>query len=327
MLEVEDWTQPTQSNKRRISSRKVSKELPQSSLADSAPTLPPGGLPEAEVEDSFLTTHSANLHLFPVRARSGSSPPVRPSSLSRLLAQAQPESPQSQLQMDPIPDTAAKAPSPPTSPPPPPSPSHYIGSAPQHVPTLSSPLRPGSRASRISTTSRFSVGRGIPVLGGSTSSGSPGTGSKAPPTTALAEQVILSSSPASAEVNPFIRSPSTPSPDDSMSEGVSNVWRHSRRRTTSYPRSSPLAPPSVSEATSSASTTSTAATVRPTSGVSASNALANLASSWGVSFGRKKKPELASSASTPDPGPGGAEGGVIERPQDAASASELLKRF
>ncbi|KAJ7635147.1 putative peripheral membrane protein [Roridomyces roridus] len=314
MLEVEDWTQPTQSNKRRVSSRKVSKDSPQSPLADSTPALPPGGPPEAEVEDSFLTTHSPNLHLFPSRARSGSSPPVRPSSLSRLLAQAPPES-SPQPHLDPIPDVPATAPSPPTSP------SHHTGSAPQHVPVLSSPLRPGSRASRISTTSRFSVGRGgIPVLGASTSSGSPGTGAKAPPTTALAEQQainVLSSSPSSAEMNPFIRSPSTPSPDDSMAEGVSNVLRHSRRRTASYPRTSPLAAPSVSEATTSTPSTSTA---RPSSGVSASNALANLASSWGVSFGRKKKPELASLASTADRGPGEEEDG-IER------ASELLKRF
>ncbi|KAJ7765324.1 hypothetical protein B0H16DRAFT_416878 [Mycena metata] len=311
MLEVEDWTQPTPQNKRRVSSRKVSKEQAQSPLIDSTAALPPGP-PEAEVEDSFLTTHSPNLHLFPVRSRSSSSPPVRPSSLSRLLAQAPPEPQVDQL---PPPD---RTPSPPTSPPPPVSPTHYTGSIPQHVPALSSPLRPGSRASRISTTSRFSVGR-IPALG-SASSGSPNT--KAPPTTALAEQLILSSSPSSGEANPF-RSPSTPSPDDSMSEGVSNVLRHTRRRTTSYhvPRTSPLAPASISESTSTSTSTATAGPARPTA--TASNTLANLASSWGVSFGLKKKPEISATlASTAETEPG-----VDEARIDSTSASELLKRF
>ncbi|KAJ7645117.1 putative peripheral membrane protein [Mycena polygramma] len=311
MLEVEDWTQPTQQNKRRVSSRKVSKENPQSSLLDSTPALP-SGPPEAEVEDSFLTAHSPNLHLFPVRSRSTSSPPVRPSSLSRLLAQAPPD-----LPLEPIP-SPNKTPSPPISPPPPASPSNHTGSVPQHVPVLSSPLRPGSRASRISTTSRFSVGR-IPAMG-SASSGSPGT--KAPPTTALAEQLILSSSPPSAE-SPF-RSPSTPSPDDSMAEGVSNVLRHSRRRTSSYhvPRTSPLAPTSVSESTSTS--TATAGPTKPT--VTASNTLANLASSWGVSFGRKKKAEIAATlASTAEMEPA-SDDHRIERSQET-SASDLLKRF
>ncbi|KAJ7136702.1 putative peripheral membrane protein [Mycena epipterygia] len=316
MLEVEDWTQPSQQNKRRLSSRKVSKEHPQSPLVDSTPSLPPGP-PEAEVEDSFLTTaHPPNLHLFPVRSRSGSSPPVRPSSLSRLLAQASPES-----QLEAIP-SRDRTPSPPTSPPPPASPSHYTGSAPHHVPVLSSPLRPGSRASRISTTSRFSVGR-IPALG-SASSGSPGA--KAPPTTALAEQLILSSSPSSAEANPF-RSPSTPSPDDSMSEGVSNILRHSRRRTSSYhvPRTSPLAPTSISESTSTS--TATAGPARPT--ITASNTLANLASSWGVSFGRKKKAEISAAtlASTAESEPNADEHYRIEGERSQESASELLKRF
>ncbi|KAJ7104353.1 putative peripheral membrane protein [Mycena belliarum] len=309
MLEVEDWTQPSHQNKRKVSSRKVSKEEqpPQSPLVDSTPTLPPGP-PEAEVEDTFLTTHSPNLHLFPVRSRTGSSPPVRPSSLSRLLAQA----PETQL------DTIVDEPPslPPTSPPV--SPSQHTGSAPHNVPILQSPLRPNSRASRISTTSRFSVGR-LPALG-SASSGSPG-GAKAPPTTALAEQLIISSSPTSAEGNPF-RSPSTPSPDDSMADGVSNVLRHSRRRTSSYhvPRTSPLAPTSVSESTS----TSTA-TVKPT--ITATNTLANLASSWGVSFGRKRKADISAAtlASTAE-AETVADDHRMDRSQET-SASELLKRF
>ncbi|KAJ7231272.1 putative peripheral membrane protein [Mycena haematopus] len=314
MLEVEDWTQPSQQNKRRVSSRKVSKEQPSPPLIDPTTSALPSGPPEADVEDSFLTTHSPNLHLFPVRSRSSSSPPVRPSSLSRLLAQAPAE-----LQLEPIPSPPLKSPSPPISPPPPASPSHHTGSVPQHGPVLSSPLRPGSRASRISTTSRFSVGR-IPALG-SASSGSPG--SKAPPTTALAEQLILSSSPSSAEANPF-RSPSTPSPDDSMAEGVANVLRHSRKRTSSYhvPRTSPLVPTSTS---STSTSTVTAGPAKPT--LTASNTLANLANSWGVSFGRKKKADITTTlASTAETDPG-LDDHRIETTTQETSASELLKRF
>ncbi|KAJ7275721.1 putative peripheral membrane protein [Mycena rebaudengoi] len=310
MLEVEDWTQPSQQNKRKE---------PQSPLVDSTPTLPPGP-PEAEVEDSFLPTHhSSNLHLFPARTRSSSSPPVRPSSLSRLLAQASPDS-----HLEPV-ASRNRTPSPPISPPPPASPSQYIGSAPHHVPVLSSPLRPGSRASRISTTSRFSVGR-IPALG-SASSGSPGA--KAPPTTALADPLLLSSSPSSGEANPF-RSPSTPSPDESMTDGVSNVLRHSRRRTSSYhvPRTSPLAPTSISESPSTSTvTTATVGPVKPT--ITASNTLANLASSWGVSFGRRKKADLAAAtlASTSEAEPGANADDETGDGDRERSASELLKRF
>ncbi|KAK7048417.1 ATG11 domain-containing protein [Favolaschia claudopus] len=315
MLEVEDWTQPSQQNKRRTSSRKVSKENPQPQLNDSStstltPALP-SGPPEAEENEAAFMTHSPNLHLFPVRNRSTSSPPVRPSSLSRLLAQAPPD-----LPPEPAPPSP-KSPSPPISPPPPASPSNHTGSIPQHVLAQSSPLRPGSRASRISTTSRFSVGR-IPPLG-SASSGS--SGAKAPPTTALAEQLLLASSP---EENSF-RTPSTPSPDGSQTDGVSNVLRHSRRRTSSYhvSRTSPLAPTSVSESTSTS--TATAGPVKPT--VTASNALANLASSWGVSFGRKKKADImnATLTTTAEAEGGSGDGDRIDRSQE--TASELLKRF
>ncbi|KAJ7193554.1 putative peripheral membrane protein [Mycena pura] len=314
MLEVEDWTQPNSQNKRRVSLRKVSREQPPpTSLTDSTSALPPGPPEAAEMEDTFLT-NPPNLHLFPVRGRSGSSPPVRPSSLSRLLAQA-PSEPQLEVFPSPPLPSPNRIPSPPTSPPPPVSPS-----LPQHIPAQSSPLRPGSRASRVSNASRFSVGR-LPALG-SASSGSSNT--KAPPTTALAEQLILSSSPSSAEANPF-RSPTTPSPDGSMSEGVSNVLMHTRRRTTSYhvPRASPLAPASISE--SSSTHTVTAGPGRPA--VTASSALANLASSWGVSFGRKKKTEVApTSTLTTELDPGAADDNGVERSQEP-SATELLKRF
>ncbi|KAH6906807.1 hypothetical protein BKA70DRAFT_398740 [Coprinopsis sp. MPI-PUGE-AT-0042] len=91
MLEVEDWTQPSQ-NKRRVSSRKVTAmEKDHNDISPSAlgmlrtsPPMPTNALP-VEVEDKF---HLSNA--YPARGRSNSSPAARPSSLSRLLAQASP---------------------------------------------------------------------------------------------------------------------------------------------------------------------------------------------------------------------------------------------
>ncbi|KAF7316529.1 ATG11 domain-containing protein [Mycena indigotica] len=312
MLEVEDWTQNNAQNKRRPSSRKTSRDQPPLSTAP-APAVPPD---PAETEDTFMTNPPASLHLFPVRARTSlsTSPPVRPSSLSRLLAQA-PSPLEPPLDPEPEPSSSTNKPDSPSSPPPPTSPSQLQtglpGSIPQHV---ASPLRPGSRASRISTTSRFSVGR-IPGLG-SASSGSPVT--KAPPTTALAG---LSASPSSPDdANPFRESSaSTPSPNESVTEGVSNVLRHSRRRTTSYhvPRTSPLAPSIVSESTSTSTVTARPAA----STMNSSNTLANFASSWGMSFGRKKKAEVDAAAVIED--------GDHNRTLGASSstATEMLKRF
>ncbi|KAG6830913.1 hypothetical protein H0H87_006836 [Tephrocybe sp. NHM501043] len=270
MLEVEDWTQPSH-NKRRVSSRKVSsdKEARDTAVSSSPPTLPPGP-PETEVEESFLVTHPPNSALFPVRTRANSSPTARPSSLSRLLAQATPES-----HLDPVPQSPIRTPSPTTSPPLP-SPSHHTGSIPQHIPNTASPLRPGSRASRLSTTSRFSSR--LPALGAAGASSS-----KAAPTIALTEQPVLSASPASGSLdgNPFGLT-ATPSPDGSISEVTANTVL-SRRRTTSYqiPKASPLAASSSSAQgrVSQAARTSLTAT----------NTLANLASSWGVAFSRKRK--------------------------------------
>jgi autophagy-related protein 11 len=306
MLEVEDWTQPTQPQKRRTATRKVisdkeSKEpLPTPTTTLTAP-------PQAEVEDIFRLTRPPTSHLFPTRSRTNSSPTAGPSSLSRLLAQAPVET-----TLETIPPSSSASPSPSaspppvTSPPPPPSPTR-TGSAPQgHTPSVSSPLRPGSRASRGSSSSRFSVGR-IPALG-SASSVSSGA-AKTAPTTALSD-VHLSSLSSSTEVRPSSR-PTPPSPDGSLSEGMSNVLL-SRRRTTSYhiPRTSPLV------------TTSITTNAGPASAgvpLTASNTLASLASSWGVSFGRKKKAELSSLAA--------------ESASDASttlapsSAKDLLKRF
>lgn len=314
MLEVEDWTQPSH-NKRKGSSRKVSvepKEEEKEFIHGSSPPPPalPPGPPEAEVEDSFQVTHPPNSHLFPVRTRANSSPTARPSSLSRLLAQATPETLLHPDQKSPI-----RTPSPTTSPPPPPSPSHHTGSIPHHAPVAYSPLRPGSRASRLSITSKFSVGR-VPALAGG-ASGSPIA--KAAPTTALSEQP-LASSPSSGDANPF-GLPSTPSPDGSISDGMANVIL-SRRRTTSYhiPKTSPLAASSSSQSTTNQA-------VRPT--VTASSTLANLANSWGMPFSRRKRVELGTTSNDIPVKPVSSINATPDNnhTEAEASASELLKRF
>ena len=315
MLEVEDWTQPSH-NKKRVSSKKPSYDLTDSKEAilgnNPPPSALPPGPPEAEVEESFQVTHPPNSHLFPVRNRANSSPTARPSSLSRLLAQATQET-----QLELVPQSPAhspsKTPSPPTSPPPPPSPSIPSGSVPQHAPVIPSPLRPGSR---MSVTSKFSVSRVPPLVGGVTGSSIP----KAAPTTALTEQALVSSSPSSGEGNLFGLS-GTPSPDGSMSDGIGNTVI-SRGRTTSYhiPKASPLSGVSVGPNKP----------IQPIrQAMTATSTLANLANSWGVSFSRKKKAELlesdvqsaTSSLST------NWRDTIDDRGNNDASASDLLKRF
>ncbi|KAF8190503.1 hypothetical protein BJ912DRAFT_1100883 [Pholiota molesta] len=207
MLEVEDWTQPTHNNKRRVSGKKAlsdneTKEAFQATGKLSPSALPPAP-PEADVEDTFEVTHPPNSHLFPTRARANSSPSARPSSsLSRLLAQASPapEVPADNNTTsmdnnnvladnnasDTTPEIRSPS-SPPTSPPPPPSPSLPVDSPPRNA-TLNNMFR------------RFSVGR-VPALAPQT---------KAAPTTALSEQA-LAVSPSTTDNNPFM-SPTTPSP-------------------------------------------------------------------------------------------------------------------
>jgi autophagy-related protein 11 len=287
MLEVEDWTQPTQLNKRKAGPRKSPADKGSKEPVVATTTLTPGS-PQADVEDSFHVTPPRTSHLFPVRSRSNSTPTAGPSSLSRLLAQAATENP-----LDTV--VPARTPSPMASPPPPPSPTR----TPHHAPGVPSPLRPGSRASRVSSSSRFSVGR-IPPLG-SSSSGSTGM-AKAAPTTALSER-LLPSSVSSAEDN----RPASPLVGEYALEVAS-----SRRRTTSYhaPRTSGLS--------------AAAGQVGDGVGLTASSTLASLANSWGVSFRRKRKPEHGSLAT------------AVESPSDASgsaehtmepSAKDLLKRF
>jgi len=344
MLEVEDWTQPSQ-NKRRASSRKASIDKARDAVSAIAPiNIPPSlpsviasGPPETEVEEAFRVTRSPNSQFFPVRARSSSSPGARPSSLSRLLAQA----PENQIDsltkqgMSQCHDTMSyetshdasssrgapsfppqgsylpvhispSHPSPPSLPP-------IIPSVPKIFSTQVSPLRPGSRASRLSTTSKFS-GR-IPALGNSL----PG-GSKAPPTTALTDQTLLSSSPSNDD-NPF-GLPVTPPREESVSDGV-NIFLK-RRRTTSYhvPRPSPLAlnnPLQISQIPARSGSTATA-----------TNTLASLASNWGMPFGRRKMLSINSLSPTIESPPQeglAREETATERGKRDLSARDLLRRL
>lgn len=273
----------------------------QLSMIRTSPPVPPPNPLEAEVEDTF---HPPSSHPFPVRTRSNSSPTARPSSLSRLLAQASPLHeapprttlflPDDTIHSAPLPESSSSSPVPEpnmamdsqaadtTISLPPASPSQFTDSLPRHLVTgQPSPLRPGSRASRLSTTSRFSVGR-KPTLGVVAS----GPSSKAAPTVALADQRIPGSP--SNDPNPF-GSPITPSPDDSISEAMANVLdsNNDRRRTVSYhvSRASPLT------ATSSQSTAYQQPIRPPIVAATATSTLANLASSWGVTFGRRRRNE------------------------------------
>ena len=309
MLEVEDWTQPSQSNKRRTSSRRTSSTIATTNdvkpsnletteqLQIETPNIPPE---PPEVEDSFRPSNRPS-HLFnPVRTRANSTPIAGPSSLSRLLAQAT-TAEQTQEVTIPLP-SRSRTPSPTTSPPPPPSPSNYTGSVPRTAGThLPSPLRPGSRASRISTSSKFSAGRIMPA-------GSSGH-AKATATIALSEQTSIPSSPGASGSGP-----NSPSPEGSISEGLTNVLNHRRSVTSNHiPRTSPLA------------ATSTGAT--------ASATLVNFANSFGVSFGRRKKTEDAKSnndSPTMPPPVLTAEDnstGAERTGTGDSAASELLKRF
>ena len=323
MLEVEDWTQPSQQGKRRATSKKTTPDKEAKDLVLTTPTtltLHPGP-PQAEIadafrtaplptdhltEDSFRTTRPPTSHLFPIRSRSNSSPNAGPSSLSRLLAQAPAET-----SLETIPPSQSGSPPPTTSPPPPPSPTQ-TGSLTHgyHAPSIPSPLRPGSRASRLSSSSRFSLGR-IPPLG-SPSSGS-SAAVKTAPTTALSDHQLLSAS-SSVEKDTIVHRTS-PSPAGSPASSMSNISL-GRRRTTSYhiPRTSPLVttPTTINAGPSSAGVSS-----------AASNTLANLANSWGVSFGRKKKAQVDHPA-VAEPSFDGGENG---HSRTESSASELLKRF
>ncbi|KAI9065323.1 hypothetical protein FKP32DRAFT_1590816 [Trametes sanguinea] len=328
MLEVEDWTQPSYSSKRRDSSKKLpAAEKPSDPVSQSPPaseTSPiPAGPPEPEVEESFSATRPPTSRLFPQtpRTRSNSSPTAKPSSLSRLLAQA---GPSEQVTSDqPTDDSPPPRPTTPTesskhkasppaelsptvSPPPPPaSPTRpTTGSQPQnsHAPVQPSPLRPGSRASRGSTSSRFSSGR-IPFVASS------GAAAKAMPTTAISEQAVstLASSPSSGTgtvtgsgsgsetvgMPGALTGSYVPSPEDSPTGGMASLLSQSqRRRTTSHSVS--LSRSNIGAAPSPATTSSSTLAglglgAGVTAGPSATSRLASFAGSWNIGFGRRRR--------------------------------------
>lgn len=319
MLEVEDWTQNGQTIKRKGDARKVSAlsdpgstSRRSSHLVDPPSILP--GPPQAEVEDSFSATQPPTSRLFPSRPRANSTPSAGPSSLSRLLAQAPPELPEESVQIitpsgdPPLKDTpsgdelshnehaTAIAT---TTTPAVPTPIQQANSAPHaHSPHAPTPLRPGSRASRGSTSSRFSAAR-LPTLAAASTSP---TIVKAVATTALTEHALESSITTSHETSSVV---GPPSPVGSLTDGMSNFL--SRRRTTSHhvPRSSPLA---------SGFTGGPAQT--------ATSTLANFARNWG--FRRKRDdpaPQPVSETST------GQGVGEYQCRDDDVSASDLLRRF
>ncbi|KAI0676409.1 hypothetical protein C8Q78DRAFT_997230 [Trametes maxima] len=323
MLEVEDWTQPSFPSKRRESSKKLpAADLPSESSPQSSPpaetSVIPAAPPEPEVEESFSVTRPPTSRLFP-RTRSNSSPTAGPSSLSRLLAQAGPteqvtpdDLPQPSTARPPTPSEKLKAPSSETiptgsSPAPPTSPSRpNTGSQPQNsrVPALPSPLRPGSRASRGSTSSRFSGGR-IPF------GTSAGAVPKAMPTTAISEQAVstLASTPSSGSGSDTVGMPGAltgshvPSPEDSPTGGMASLLSQShRRRTTSYSvvpsRNSIGAMPSAAT-TSSSTLAGLGLGAGASPGPSATSRLASFAGSWGIGFGRRKKLELSEGGLSP----------------------------
>ncbi|CDO68658.1 hypothetical protein BN946_scf184790.g7 [Trametes cinnabarina] len=323
MLEVEDWTQPSYSSKRRDSSKKLpaaekrSEPISKSPPASEASPIP-AGPPEPEVEESFSATRPPTSRLFPQtpRTRSNSSPTAGPSSLSRLLAQAGPtEQVTSAAATDDAPPPRPRTPSespvhspPPTtdisptvSPPPPPaSPTRpSTGSQPQnsHAPAQPSPLRPGSRASRGSTSSRFSSGR-IPFVASS------GAAAKAMPTTAISEQAVstLASSPSSGtgsgSGSETIGMPGAlagsyvPSPEDSPTGGMVSLLSQSQRRRTSS-HSVTLSRTALGTAPSPATTSSSSLAglglgAGATAGPSATSRLASF-TGWSIGFGRRRK--------------------------------------
>ncbi|KLO14405.1 hypothetical protein SCHPADRAFT_914912 [Schizopora paradoxa] len=323
LLEVEDWTRPGVDTKRKKSTTKPGQD-PSSPPSLERPISPPPAEPSpsgASAAEPLGATRSPTSHLFPVRTRSNSAT-AGPSSLSRLLAQAPVESPLETI--PPTPPVRSRTPSPTSKLPPiaPPSPTRLAALA--HSPSVSSPLRPGSRASG-STSSRISFSGGrIAPFPRSSVSGSPGV-SKAAPTTALSSEAPVSP-PASSTIPPArkdnqsserlpsLRS-STPSPTHSATDGMSNVLLGRRRVASEH-------------VNSSSGLRSRAIATNGSSGTTATSALANLASSW--VRGRRKKNADEDSTSVIDARAQEAssdEGASSSRRHSITPASELLKKF
>ncbi|KAH9962908.1 hypothetical protein BC827DRAFT_1195700 [Russula dissimulans] len=314
MLEVEDWTQPGTSKRRQGSKKALAMIEPRE---DPPVTL---SVPlENEVEESFHPARAPNYRHFPAtRSGTNSTTPVAgPSSLSRLLAQASATSEPVPPPADPIPTARVTVPSPTRTPSPPPpalssSPSQtmsmHTASGRPHPPHTSSPLRPGSRASRLSTSSRYSAPR-LPAFGGAG-----GSAAKAVPTTA-----ITSTAPTALdETGDDALGPVPTTVPDSPGEGMASLL--ARRRTTSF-----HAPVSSSALG--------APVPRQSAGPAA--AFASLAN-WSTTFSRRRKMASESSAPAPAPAPASAsppapEQAAGKQGQDATTgqtdAQRILQRF
>ncbi|KAJ3995825.1 putative peripheral membrane protein [Lentinula boryana] len=302
MLEVEGWTQPAH-DKRKVSKR-ISDPDRKLSLASSTPALPRGPL-EPEVEDTFQVASTTSPQLLTSRTRSNSSPSnARPSSLSRLLAQASPDTPATEVTPQPFPILDNRTGPPASSPPS--SSQVEVASSPQTL-GPQSPLRSGSRASRLSTTSRFSGGRIAPF--GSVSSGS--STNKANPTTALSDQNLVSS-PSSAGVSAQRTDAAFPSPGGSPSDMASTLKKHFRNRTVSHQSSRPSSL-HISRASPLTNTETTTGSFQAPARSSTSY--------WNSSWFSRKKADPAN-ATTIENSP---VAGSL-RPSDS-TASDILKHF
>ncbi|KAF8267535.1 hypothetical protein EI94DRAFT_1730240 [Lactarius quietus] len=304
MLEVEDWTQPGTS-KRRQSSKKASAVATE---PKEEPPVPLSAPPDNEVEEeTFHPARAPNSRHFPA-ARSGSNstaPVAGPSSLSRLLAQASvvPEQPT----LDPTPHPPSPVPSPTRTPSPKPPAASPFPTVPLPATTApgrphSSP-RPGSRASRLSTSSRYSTPR-LPAFGGA--GGSP---AKAVPTTAITAAPAIEDPSTGATTTTTTTTTAAPPgpPTESAGEGMASLL--ARRRTTSFhlPASgSPLAAP----------------VPRQTAGPA--GAFANLAN-WGTSFSRRRK-AIPTTAQASTPAQTAAKQDTVSG-SGRTDAQQILQRF
>ena len=296
MLEVEDWTQQTQTqaSKRRAYSRRVTSltaEMEPNPVIVEEPLPVPA---EPEVEESFTTPRP-----FPARSRANSTPSAGPSSLSRLLAQAPTEVPpdpvttttperveafpevviddkeleavsheqQEQEEQPPSEDPDAISPSPPP-----------ITIPIYRSPRQQSPLRPGSRSSKVSVTSRMS----IRIKPGGTVTG------KASPTTAITGLPITTGK-LPGDPPAVRRAGETPTPEGSPSDSMSNLLKqhHRRRSTLSYPvsRGLPLTGGTTTAISHVTNVQGSTDISNETSASGAGSRLASLATSWG--FGRR----------------------------------------
>lgn len=301
VLEVEDWTRPgSESSKRRksVSSRTAAEEPATNSPSIERPiSPPPAEVPQsgASAAEPLGATRSPNSHLFPTRNRSNSTS-AGPSSLSRLLAQAPTPVDSSPDEASPdieLPPARSRTPSPVSKVtiPNPPSPTRVSQA---HSPVISSPLRPGSRASRTSSSRvSFSGGRLAPFQRTTGASAAP---TKASPTTALSSDHTVNSTPSPVSTKDISRGREgdanqslTPSPTHSATEGMSSMLFTRRRTTSEYTPVSSTQSRLNKRDLDAANSSSNA-------GPSAAGTLASLANTFGMSMtlGRRKKATTSS---------------------------------